>query len=53
MTERRRLKTKDLIKRALNNPELFTSAELDYFKLIKKFRKDSKDNRPPKSDYLK
>ena len=48
--EYRQLKTKDIIKRALKNPELFTEAELLYFRKIDKERKDKK---LAKSDYLK
>lgn len=44
------LKTKKLIKRALKHPELFTHAELTYFKMMKKADKKPK---APKSDYLK
>ncbi len=36
-------KTKKIIKQALKQPELFTEAELDYFRLIKRARKASKD----------
>ena len=33
------MKTKELLKRALKHPELFTPGELDYFRLMKKQRK--------------
>jgi hypothetical protein len=33
------MKTKELLKRALKNPELFTPGELEYFRLMKKQRK--------------
>jgi len=36
------MKTKKIIKHALNNPELFTSAELQYFEYIKRLRKEAK-----------
>ena len=36
------MKTKKIIKQALKHPELFTPEELDYFRLMKKARKDSK-----------
>ena len=45
-------KTKTLIKRALKHPELFTEAELTYFKLMKKAKKQQKSSQQ-KSDYLK
>ena len=45
-------KTKTLIKRALKHPELFTEAELTYFKLMKKVSKKQKSSQL-KSDYLK
>lgn len=48
--EYRQLKTKDIIKRALKNPDLFTEAELLYFRRMAKERKDRK---VAKSDYLK
>ena len=34
--------TKKIIKHALKHPELFSPAELDYFRLMKKARKDFK-----------
>ncbi len=37
------MKTKKIIKQALNQPELFTQAELDYFRLVKKARKARKE----------
>ena len=37
------MKTKELLKRALKNPELFTPGELEYFRLMKKQRKLQKD----------
>jgi len=47
------MKTKELLKRALKHPELFTSAELQYFKLMKKYKKrNKKDKKKPESDYL-
>jgi len=47
------MKTKELLKRALKKPELFTEAELTYFRLIKEQRKQKKKNKKPNSDYLK
>ena len=47
------MKTKELLKRALKKPELFTEAELSYFRLIKKQRQQKKKDKKPKSDYLK
>ena len=48
------MKTKELLKRALKKPELFTEAELLYFKLMKKEQKElKKSKKPQKSDYLK
>jgi hypothetical protein len=46
------MKTKELIKRALKHPELFTPGELDYFKLIKRQRKIQKDKQNS-SNFLK
>ena len=46
------MKTKELIKRALKHPELFTEGELDYFKLIKRERKQQKDKQNS-SSFLK
>ena len=37
------MKTKELLKRALKNPELFTPGELEYFRLMKKQRKLQKE----------
>ena len=37
------MKTKKIIKQALKQPELFTQAELDYFRLIKKAKKAKKN----------
>jgi len=37
------MKTKKIIKQALNQPELFTQAELDYFRLVKRARKARKE----------
>lgn len=48
------MKTKKLLKRALKKPELFTEAELDYFRLMQKAReKKKKENKLQESDYLK
>jgi len=48
------LKTKQIIKRALKHPELFTEGELTYFKLLKKHRKQQKkQDKKNNSDYLK
>ncbi len=48
------LKTKQIIKRALKHPELFTEGELIYFKLLKEHRKQQKkQDKKNKSDYLK
>ena len=41
-TKNKRMKTKKIIKHALNNPELFTFAELQYFEYIKRLRKKAK-----------
>ena len=46
-------KTKQIIKRALKNPDLFTPEELQYFEYMKKLRKQQKKNKQQKSDYLK
>ena len=51
--EYKRLKTKDIIKRALKHPDLFSEGEIQYFQLMKQLRKDQKKNKAPKSDYLK
>ena len=47
------LKTKDIIKRALKHPDLFSEGEIQYFQLMKQLRKQQKKNQAPKSDYLK
>ena len=48
------LNTKQIIKRALKHPELFTEGELNYFKLIKDQRKkQKKQERERRSNYLK
>ena len=47
------LKTKQIIKRALKHPELFTEGELNYFKLLKEHRKQKKQDKKSQSDYLK
>ena len=36
------MKTKKIIKKALKHPELYSEAELNYFRLMKKARKDYK-----------
>ncbi len=36
------MKTKELLKRALKHPELFTEGELQYFQLERKRRKQQK-----------
>ena len=36
------MKTKKAIKKALKHPELYSDAELDYFRLMKKARKEYK-----------
>ena len=36
------MKTKKIIKNALNNPELYTFAELQYLEYMKKLRKRAK-----------
>jgi len=46
------MKTKELIKRALKHPDLFTEGELNYFKLIKKQKKLQKDKQNS-SNFLK
>jgi len=47
------MKTKELIKRALRRPELFTEGELLYLKMVKKHKKQLKKKaKKPKSDYL-
>ena len=47
------MKTKELLKRALKKPELFTEGELTYFRLINEQRRQKKKDKKPKSDYLK
>lgn len=48
------LKTKQIIKRALKHPELFTEGELAYFKLLRETRKQQKKkDKKNQSDYLK
>ncbi len=39
------MKTKELLKRALKHPELFTEGELQYFQLEKKRRKQQKQQK--------
>jgi len=52
--QKKPLKTKQIIKRALKHPELFTEGELTYFKLLKEHRKQQKkQDRKNKSDFLK
>jgi len=49
------MKTKELLKRALKHPELFTEGELLYLKLMKKQHKLQKKREKAKnqdSDYL-
>ncbi len=36
------MKTKELLKRALKNPDLFTEAELKYFRMVQEKRKTAK-----------
>ena len=52
------MKTKELLKRALKNPDLFTEAELKYFRMFQERRKAAKKAEKMKykeneSDYLK
>jgi hypothetical protein len=52
------MKTKELLKRALKNPDLFTEAELNYFRMIQAKRKaakkaEKKRYKENESDYLK
>ena len=57
------MKTKELLKRALKNPELFTPGELQYFQLVKRQRKlqkkqqkaeaKAKEAEENRSDYLR
>ena len=57
------MKTKELLKRALKNPELFTEGELQYFQLVKRQRKlrkkqqkaeaKAKEAEENQSDYLR
>ena len=52
-TEHKPLKTKEILKRALKHPELFTEGEFSYLKMLKKDLKDKKKaNKQIKSDYL-
>ena len=52
-TQHKPLKTKDIIKRALKRPELFTEGELMYFNILKRDLKERKEaNKKTKSDYL-
>ena len=41
----KKMKTKQIIKFALNHPDLFTQGELDYFSLIKRTRKARKKSK--------
>ena len=57
------MNTKELLKRALKNPELFTEGELQYFQLVKRQRKlqkkqqkaaaKAKEAEENRSDYLR
>ncbi len=52
------MKTKELLKRALKNPDLFTEAELKYFRMVRDKRKiekkeEKKRYKENESDYLK
>jgi hypothetical protein len=48
------MKTKELIKRALKHPDLYTNAELKYFKLFKKQQKaQKKAEKEKESNHLK
>ena len=52
------MKTKELLKRALKNPDLFTEAELKYFRMVQEKRKTAKKEskrlyKENESDYLK
>ena len=44
------MKTKHAIKYGLKHPELFSQAELDYFRLVKKARDDYKKKQKVHSD---
>ena len=44
------MKTKKIIKQALKHPELYTPGELDYFRLMKKARKEAKKRKQTRSD---
>mgnify|MGYP003636749087 CR=1 len=50
------MKTNKLLKRALKHPELFTEAELSYFRLVRRKRKEEKKAKAkakkPESDFL-
>ena len=46
------LKTKEIIKRALKHPDLFSEGEIQYLQMMKRLRKDQKKKQAPKSDYL-
>jgi hypothetical protein len=47
------MKTKEIIKRALQHPELFTEGELQYFSKMKELRKQRKrEEKQSQSDYL-
>lgn len=47
------MKTKEIIKRALKHPELFTEGELRYFSFMQKLRKEKKRaEKLAQSDYL-
>ena len=41
----KKMKTKQIIKFALNHPDLFTQGELEYFSLIKRTRKARKKSK--------
>lgn len=52
------MKTKELLKRALKNPDLFTEAELKFFRMVQEKRKAAKKEvkrlyKENESDYLK
>ena len=48
------MKTKELLKRALKQPNLFTDAELIYFRMIQTAKKaEKKKYKKATSDYLK
>ncbi len=44
------MKTKKIIKQALKQPELYTEAELAYFRLMKKARKAKKQAKKVRPD---